>query len=202
MVKYGDFIMVLEKIHFKPICVAEVGSFMPETTQTRFLIDQGVETWLFECLPRAVSALRKKWSHLSHVHIVNTAISGDFKTVEMMAGRKDGIIGGPLSYIVGSGSWAETRKRYEKLDHCVFPVSSAPFSAFDHGQFDAICIDVEGCEYDVLSTMVSRPRLLQLEIRAENWKNAQTAKIVKWLDDHDYVIRSTPTDLVCFREPR
>ena len=47
-------------------------------------------------------------------------------------------------------------------------------------------VDIEGAEWNVLSTMKSRPKVLCLEMRAGEYKNPNTDKIDRWLEENHY----------------
>ena len=67
-----------------------------------------------------------------------------------------------------------------------FVVQAVPFSSVDSGCYDLVLVDIEGAEWNVLSTMKSRPKVLCLEMRAGEYKNPNTDKIDRWLEENHY----------------
>lgn len=63
-------------------------------------------------------------------------------------------------------------------------VRTVPLSAIDDGTIDLINLDCEGSEWYALNTMVSRPKIIQIEYREENPLNPQ---ISDWFSTNGYL---------------
>lgn len=65
-------------------------------------------------------------------------------------------------------------------------VRGATIDEFDDGQVDILAVDVEGCEYWSLHTLVSRPRLICLETHGGQYVNPMLDQIVDWMRMNGY----------------
>lgn len=84
------------------------------------------------------------------------------------------------------GTWCPTPETGAE-----FEVEVVTFDTVDDGQIDILNLDCEGSEWAVLSKMVSRPRLLNVEI----WPgNPYTQEINHWLEENFYA-------MVCYTGP-
>jgi len=130
----------------------------PELAQFRTLLDSGdfVSAVLIEPLPNHAAALAQRWPP-PKTKVIQAACSTDDKPVTL--------------HLSDQGSFTDDVKRSaaptiiygfaEPVGTLVVP--GIRFSTVDPGNLDAIAIDVEGCEWMVLSDMVSRPDLIVIE---------------------------------------
>ena len=69
-------------------------------------------------------------------------------------------------------------------------VNVAPLSTIDAGDIDVAVIDVEGNEWDVLQTMVSRPEIVCIEVNANN---THKEDIFRWMEEEGYTLKKLST---------
>jgi len=83
--------------------------------------------------------------------------------------------------------WAPIKDQGAKANRVIdrYKVTGRTFDFFDDGKIDVINIDCEGGEHFVLDRMISRPRLLQIEVHSTNPKHED---IKNWLAENEYVV--------------
>ena len=65
----------------------------------------------------------------------------------------------------------------------------------DPGDIDVALIDTEGCEWKIISRMVSRPRFLSIETHNEWYQTPDYQKLLDWLTENNYkLIHTDVTD--------
>ncbi|MBI5266362.1 MAG: FkbM family methyltransferase, partial [candidate division Zixibacteria bacterium] len=75
---------------------------------------------------------------------------------------------------------------YQPNDALAFEVEARRFSEVDDGSFDLLSIDTEGCEWYVLSHLVSRPLVISVETGWKRYVNPFLREIKQWLDRERY----------------
>lgn len=65
-------------------------------------------------------------------------------------------------------------------------VEARTFDEFDDGTIDIMDIDIEGAEWYVISRMVSRPRVIVIEMGWDKYVNPHRDDIEGWLRDNMY----------------
>lgn len=88
------------------------------------------------------------------------------------------------------GTWSPTRPPSGSMN---VPVKVLTFDAIDDGEIDVLGLDCEGQEWAALSRMISRPKLMTVEI----WSgNPFKEEINTWLRQNNYKLRfsSGPTN--------
>ena len=78
-------------------------------------------------------------------------------------------------------------------------VPAAPLADFDDGKIDVAVVDVEGNEYTVLKTMVSRPRIILVEIVPNN---TYRREIMAWMEANNYHHVASPRRNHLFIRPQ
>lgn len=145
---------------------------------------------LIEPDPRLINGLRAELAGVEGVTLLHQAI-GD-------AGR--------ARLIIERDGWSH-------MEHVVSPsevcgthhdepwsveVDVVPFCEVDPGDLDVVMLDMEGDERKVLETMVSRPKLLSVEMEGDRlarlglpgglcgYRNPHYEWIMAWMEEHDF----------------
>ncbi len=62
----------------------------------------------------------------------------------------------------------------------------ATIDEFDNGQVDVLLSDTEGCEYFCIKNLVSRPKVIVLEIWGNRYVNPYIDEIGVWMGANGY----------------
>jgi FkbM family methyltransferase len=163
--------------------VFEVGVGQFNVCRTMRLIESGVKVVMFEPNPHNYEQLKKIIGNRKNVEIHNVALS-DFE------GEAELVLEGDSSYVNGVMSPSACSKSADarsKEKRVIVPVKT--IDKYDRGDIDLLLIDVEGSEFNVISRMISRPRMISIETEMPqcNYKNPNLDKIKKWMSDNGYV---------------
>jgi len=176
----------------RPSHVAEVGTFNPGHLQVLpFLFDDKCRVQLFEPNPECVSKLRAAFREAKNVEINEVAIGEEYgqAILQVPVARRNCPNAGSSAFLQGVRSPYHAREaagRKEEMDD--IRVEIAPLSEFDDGGIEVLAVDTEGGEWGVLLGMVSRPKVIGLEMRGKfGYENPFTSSIEQWMADNGYV---------------
>jgi len=161
---------------------AEVGVYLPASSNILGFIEQGIRSTLVEADPITVSALRQYFQGNAHVTIVPYAMSDRKGTVTFY--RRDA-----STFLAELPSApALVNDDYMPAQEDSFTVESQLFSAIDDGSIDVLSIDIEGAEWLVIKHLVSRPRVLSVETHGQLYENPFHREILSWIDANGYEV--------------
>jgi FkbM family methyltransferase len=160
----------------------EIGVYLPETSMVRGFILDGVRTDLFEPAPESLLKIRDAFGSMPHVHIHPIAIHRDSGRIRL--------------YRAGASTFAADLKASPALANdnylpsaaLSFEVDARRFSEVDDGTFDLLSIDTEGCEWYVISHLVSRPLVISVETGWKRYTNPFLKEIKGWMDREGYYL--------------
>lgn len=102
--------------------------------------------------------------------------------VAMTGGRGCLMLNGGSSFM--AGNWSPT-----KADNStVLEVDQLIFSNIDPGDIDVLNLDCEGGEWAVLSNLISKPKIISIELWREN---PDRDKVLNWFNERGYRIRAS-----------
>jgi FkbM family methyltransferase len=166
--------------NFKPRHVAEVGVYLPETSNVINFIQAGVKTTLVEADPNTVMAIQQYFSRYPNVYIFPVAVFDYNGEIELLRRAASTFI----STLPASPSLVNDG--YQAADEDKFTVPCKKFSEIDPGDLDLLSIDIEGAEWYVLKHMVSRPKVLSIETHGKFYVNPNLGQIETWLSTNGY----------------
>lgn len=139
---------------------------------------------LVEPRPEAVATLRVAARGLPNLRVIESAIAERDGTVSLMyrhADRSDG-----STYVQGvlSPERVIFRTEYQHTKE----VPGKRFDTFDDGTIDYLIADTEGYEWHILQNMLSRPRVITIEMAWEGYRNPHQDQIETWLADNGYAL--------------
>lgn len=179
---------VLQQANVTPRNVWEIGVGPPEFCHSASFIHQGIPVMLFEPVSTYYHALVDAFGHLPHVNIINVALS-DHDSEALLR------LSGLGSFVDGCASSANMAQIARGLLSDSLPAEKilcCKISHLDHGQIDVCLIDAEASEWKILSQMVSRPRIMRLEVgignQASRYLTPNLDDIMAWIKDNHYSV--------------
>ena len=177
----SDLFQRIRQKGLSPRHVAEIGVYLPETSNVYRYVLAGVRCTLVEADPDAAEKIRKKFADRQNVSLYPVAVSDKHGKLELV--RR-----GASTYAVDiERSPAVVNDRYRLRDADRFSVDAVTFDEIDDGTIDVLSVDIEGGEWFVLKHMVSRPAVISLETHAGLYRNPHMAEISAWMRDNQYV---------------
>jgi len=172
---------------------AEIGVYYSKDCVLAPLIEEGVRVTLVEPLPECVVELKAVYGAKDNVRLFPVAIGYEEGQVDLMVdvpvhGNPDAAAS---SYVLDAGSPFATRTGADLTFDRAVRVECVTFDTIDTGDIDAIHIDVEGLEWAVISKMISRPKVISVEMYGPNeYVNPHEKEIKEWLKSNGYVRRT------------
>ena len=177
--------LIYRKVRSKSIPiqkVCEVGVYLPETSNIIDFIKQGVETILIEPEPNSIQAIKSYFHDYNNVTLLPIAIYKHNGTLTLSKAEASTFVSDlPMSP-------ALVNDQYQIDDKKNILVECKLFSAIDKGNIDLLSIDTEGSEWYVLSTMISRPKIISIETHGKFYINPFIKDIKKWMTENDYEV--------------
>jgi len=162
--------------------VCEVGVYLPETSNIIDFIKQGKETILIEPEPNSIQAIKSYFQNYNNVTLVPVAIYKYNGTLTLSKAEASTFVSDLPT------SPALINDHYQIDDKKNIDVECKLFSAIDKGDIDLLSIDTEGSEWYVLSTMISRPKIISIETHGKFYLNPFLKEIKNWLIENDYEV--------------
>lgn len=169
-----------KKIQFKH--VAEVGVYLPETSNIGAFTKEGIRSTFVEPDPSSMEAIKQYFDGLDNIHIHQVAVFDKSGEVELVQRKAS-------TYLkVLDSSPAIINDEYILDDKDTFTVNAVTFNEIDDGSIDLLSIDIEGGEWFVIKHMISKPLVLSIETHGAMYTNPYIDEINKWMSENNYVI--------------
>lgn len=146
-----------------------------------------VECWLFEPNPVAFEEIKQNLSNFNNFKIFNFALGSKNKIVNFFI-KKSPHCGSSFVEGVFSPEMAYNPKSEEELQKVEIEMKS--IKEFDTGDIDLLLLDVEGSEFDILKSLISRPKDIVVEMYSfgVKYKNPYFDEIMEWMSKNNYSI--------------
>ena len=173
-------------INWTPKVVFEIGVGPANSCRSKQFWGRS-ECHLFEPVPSFHEVLEEEASSFENVHVHNVAIYKEERIVTFVEN-------GGLSFIEGIDSplvQSYTAKRRQEHNPSLFPrikVQAKTIKSYDKGNIDVLLMDMEGSEWYVLESLVSRPNFIAIETIVGRYKNSHMAEIENWMASNDYIV--------------
>ena len=200
-----------------PRTLVEVGAAHPATYRLGHYVHEGrSKVILIEASPRLHYCLtkgynlgdfQKEWPNPPaapytfapvagpKVQIIHAAVADQAGTIKVYECNASTFVGGVNSPARQNDGYIEQAKD-------VYEVPSIQISSIDDGEIDVLLADVEGCEWFCIKTLVSRPKLIVLELQGQRYINPHLSEIVDWMTANRYgVIEQDATDVAFVKLP-
>ena len=160
--------------------MAEVGVFLPESSNTIDFAHQGIRTTLVEAHPTYVKAIKTYFETYPEVTVHPVAIydtPGQLKIVTR----------GPSTYIEHIAEPPSVINDGYQIDESdTITVPAERFDSIDDGSIDLLSVDMEGSEWYVIKHLKSRPIVISVETHGKLYTNPFLAEISSWIDANGY----------------
>ncbi len=165
---------------FAPKHVAEVGVYLPETSNVVDYALLGVRTTLVEAHPDYVTKVETFFRDYPNVKLHPVAVADEPGQLRLVTR--------------GASTFAEHIKaspsvvndRYTLSDADTITVPCVRFDSVDDGTIDLLSIDIEGSEWFVIKHMVSLPAVVSVETHGKAYTNPYLAQIEGWMQGAGY----------------
>ena len=172
-------------IDFNPKVICEIGVFTADSIQCHDFLNDNVEFILVEANPKCYGSLKQAYNK-SNFQIFNKAICDINGKIKLY---NRGSEPDPSAHIESiSNCPASINDGYIKSEDDSILCDACTFDKIDPGNIDILCVDIEGAEWFVLKHMISRPKIIKLEIHGGNYLNPFLNEIEKWMLDNNYYI--------------
>ena len=162
--------------------VAEVGVYLPETSNILNFIKDGVKATLVEADPDYVFKIREYFNSFVNVNLIQAAVWDTNGFVILNKAESSSFVDELKS------SPAIINDQYVATDSNKISVESITFDKIDDGTIDLISVDIEGGEWFVLKHLVSKPDVISIETHGKNYSNPYLTEIKDWMSKNNYQI--------------
>lgn len=197
---------ICKSINLEPRTVVEVGAAHPSNQRLGSFINQGKKVIFVEANPRLFYCL------------VNGYDEGDFKgiwpNISVAPHQFEGYIKNPnvtvynaaiaekqgktmvfernaSSFVGGIESPAKVNDGYiENLDDS-YEVNAITIDQIDDGEIDVLLADVEGSEWFCIRGLISRPKIIILELYGWKYINPYINEILHWMEENNYILKES-----------
>ena len=177
--------LIFRKIKSRSISigkVCEVGVYLPETSNIIDFINSGHTALLVEPDPDSIKAIKSYFKEYNNIKLYPKAI---YKHSGSLVLSK----AGPSTFVADlPHSPALVNDQHVISDENSLVVDCDLFSNIDDGDIDLLSIDTEGSEWYVLSTMISRPKIISVETHGKFYTNPFLDRITHWMEQENYDI--------------
>lgn len=165
---------------FTPQHVAEVGVYLPETSNVVDFAKERTRTTLVEAHPTYIAQIRTYFKEYPNVTLYPVAIYD-------APGQLRIVTRGPSTYvehIAKPPSVINDGYQIDEIDTITVPAER--FDAIDDGTIDLLSIDIEGSEWYVVKHLKSRPIVISVETHGKLYTNPYLSEITAWMHEHGY----------------
>lgn len=167
---------------FQPKHVVEVGVYLPETSNIRAFIEEGIRASLVEADPDCVIKIRSVFENYSGVTVHPVAVNDAPGTIRLYKREASSFIEGLAQ------SPATVNDGYVIREEDSIEIEAVRFDSLDTGDIDLISIDIEGSEWYVVKHMKSRPGVISIETHGKYYTNPFLKEILTWIAQEGYEV--------------
>lgn len=191
---------IVSSLGFTPRTLIEVGAACGESYRLDHYVKGGFKVVLVEANPRLYhclakgypqGAFRQTWPQTtpppylypavtgSNLQIVHAAVADHNGTIKLY--ERDA-----STFVGGVNSPARQNDGYSEREKDAYEVPAVTIDRLDDGQVDVLLADCEGSEWFCLKGLISRPRLIVLELKGGGYRNPFRAEIDAWMTENGY----------------
>lgn len=162
--------------------VAEVGVYLPETSNILNFIRDGIKSTLVEADPEYVMKIKEYFDSYSNVNLYPYAVWDKNGFINLNKANSSSFVDEL------EASPAIMNDKFISNDNNKISVEAKTFDKIDDGTIELLSVDIEGGEWFVLKHLVSRPDVVSIETHWKNYSNPYLKEINKWMSDNGYQI--------------
>lgn len=168
--------------NFIPKVIFEIGVGNPNICRTVGWMNKlDTRVVMFEPNPKTFKDLQAAFGAVPNVTIHNIALFDKASEIEFSLDGDSSYVSSVRSPTVNNAPVEYVASR-EKIK-----VQAWPLSAFDTGTIDLVLLDAEGSEFKIISTMVSRPKLVIVETHDQSkYFTPDIDKLQHWFANNGY----------------
>lgn len=159
---------------------AEVGVYLPETSNILKFIEDGIRATLVEADPEYVLKIREYFRSFDQVTVYPYAVwdKSGFITLNKASSSSfvDELSASPA--ILNDNYVSDLEKKIK--------VEAKTFDEIDDGTIDLLSVDIEGGEWYVIKHLKSKPDVISIETHWKNYSNPYLREINDWMNEHGY----------------
>ena len=167
--------------------IFEIGVGEYWQSRTSRYIGTDVECYLFEPNPLSFQGIKENLSHCKNFKLFNYALGEENKQTNFFIAPADRP---GSSFLEGVRSPEAVRNRNSEKQLEKIAVEMRDIRLFDSGDIDVVLLDTEGSEFNILKTLVSRPKHIVIEMYSHGvrYVNPNCDEIIGWMKDNNYVL--------------
>jgi FkbM family methyltransferase len=161
---------------------AEVGVYLPETSNILKFIEDGINATLVEADPDYVLKIKEYFRSFGQVRIYPFAVWDKSGFITLNKASSSSFVDGL------SASPAIVNDKYISDSENKITVEAKIFSEIDDGTIDLLSVDIEGGEWFVIKHLISKPDVISIETHWKNYTNPYLKEINEWMNKNGYKI--------------
>ena len=171
---------MLSQKGFTPSHVAEIGVYLPETSNIYDFIKADIRCTLVEPDPSSIEKIKQCFAANKNVTLHPLAVYDTNGKLELVRREASTFAANLASSpaIINDGYKLDNRDK--------FTVEARTFDRIDDGTIDLLSVDTEGCEWFVIKHMKSRPAVISLETHGAAYVNHYLGEIMAWMRQNNY----------------
>lgn len=162
--------------------VAEVGVYLPETSNILNFIRDGIKSTLVEADPEYVMKIKEYFDSYSNVNLYPFAVWDKNGFINLNKASSSSFVDELQA------SPAIMNDKFISNENNKISVEAKTFDNIDDGTIDLLSVDIEGGEWFVIKHLVSKPDVISIETHWKNYSNPYLKEISEWMSVNDYQI--------------
>lgn len=198
---------ICDYIELNPRTLVEIGAAHPTTYRLEWYVKNNYKVILVEANPRLHYCLTEGWNEndfketwtpqnmiappppyqnlglkqYKNVQVINAAITDKNGPIKLYERNSS-------TFVEGVKSPARVNDGYQENDKDAYIVNGLTIDKIDDGEIDVLLSDTEGCEWFCIKNLISRPKLIVLELRGQGYVNPYFNQIMDWMTINRYAI--------------
>jgi FkbM family methyltransferase len=162
--------------------VAEVGVYLPETSNILNFIKDGIKATLVEADPEYVSKIKEYFKTYNNITLIPYAVWDRNGFITLNKANSSTFVD-ELKV-----SPAIVNDNFISNENNKIKVQAKVFDEIDDGTIELLSVDIEGGEWFVIKHLKSRPDIISIETHWKNYSNPYINEIKSWMEQNNYKV--------------